>query len=76
MSKYKTKTCEVYDIHDLPDSLKSAWYTVKVALGTWDGVEDAEDESIFYYMDGEPLERGIIIADSFLVTNIDEDEDV
>jgi hypothetical protein len=25
-----------------------------VALGEWDGVEDAEDERIFYYLDGEP----------------------
>lgn len=25
-----------------------------VALGEWDGIEDAEDESIFYYLDGAP----------------------
>ena len=25
-----------------------------VALGEWDGIEDAEDERIFYYLDGKP----------------------
>lgn len=25
-----------------------------LALGSWDGEEDAEDEGIFFYLDGEP----------------------
>lgn len=25
-----------------------------VALGEWDGIEDAEDERIFYYLEGKP----------------------
>lgn len=25
-----------------------------LALGSWDGEEDAEDEGIFYYLDGAP----------------------
>lgn len=29
---------------------------MRVALGSWDEVEDAEDEDIFFYLDGqEPL---------------------
>jgi hypothetical protein len=73
--KYETKLCTVYDIHDHPDSLKSAWYYVTVALGSWDGVADSEDERIFFYMDGEPLEKGMIISESFLVTDIEGDEE-
>ena len=75
MSKYETKLCTVYDIHDHPDSLKSAWHYVTVALGSWDGVADSEDERIFFYMDGEPLEKGMIISESFLVTDIEGDEE-
>jgi hypothetical protein len=75
MSKYETKLCTVYDIHDYPDAMQCTWYHVRVALGSWDGEEDAEDERIFFYMDGEPLVRGMIISETFLVTSIEEDED-
>ena len=34
-----------------------------------DGYEDAKDRDIFYYMDGEPLNIGDVIADNFVVTN-------
>jgi hypothetical protein len=27
---------------------------MRVALGSWDGIEDAEDEDIFFYLDGAP----------------------
>ncbi len=46
---------------------------VRVALEEWDGVEDAEDEGIFYYMDGEPLTVGSVIAGNFVVVKIEED---
>lgn len=26
-----------------------------VACESWDGIEDAEDESIFFYLDGAPI---------------------
>lgn len=45
-------------------------YTVLVALGEWDGVEDEADRDIFYYMDGEPLGVGDRIAEDFIVTEI------
>jgi hypothetical protein len=73
MSKYRTKYCTVYDCADEPESLKKTSYHVKIALDSWDGTEDAEDESIFFYMDGEPLELGMIISEGFLVTHIDEE---
>ena len=39
-----------------------------VALGSWDEVEDAEDESIFYYLDGrEPLGE----HDEFVITEVE-----
>jgi hypothetical protein len=45
-------------------------YCVNVSLGSWDGIEDEKDRDIFYYMDGEPLRVGDVIANDFVVTNI------
>ena len=61
--KYKTVGCEGYWA-DEPDRI----FSVNIALGSWDGVEDAEDEGIFHYMDGEPLELGTNLADGFVIT--------
>ena len=48
---------------------KKPFQHMKVALGSWDEVEDAEDESIFFYLDGEePL--GFDGAD-FVITEIE-----
>jgi hypothetical protein len=66
MPKYKTVECEGY-WEDEPDNI----YSVIVALGEWDGIEDAEDEKIFFYADGEPLKVGAILADNFVVTEIE-----
>ena len=74
MSKYETKLCTVFDITDIPLSGKVNFYNVTIALGSWDEEEDEEDESIFYYMDGEPLEIGMILTDGFVVTRIEDDE--
>jgi hypothetical protein len=65
MSKYKTVWCEGYWSDD-PENIMD----VKIALGSWDEVEDLEDETIFFYMDDEPLTEGLIIGDDFTVTNI------
>jgi len=73
--KYETKYCRVFDITDVPLSGKIHFFDVKIALGSWDEQEDAEDESIFHYMDGEPLEIGMILTDGFVVTYIDGDEE-
>jgi hypothetical protein len=69
MPKYETKHCEGY-WEDEPNNI----YPVTVALGEWDEVEDYEDENIFFYMDGEPLVVGAIVADSFVITNIEENQ--
>lgn len=67
MLKYKTVWCEGY-WEDSPENV----YEVKIALGSWDEVEDAEDEGIFYYMDEEPLMAGITLADGFVITKAGE----
>ena len=74
--KYETKVVTGHWRDDVTRSLN-----VRVALGKWDGVEDHEDESIFYYMDGEPLTRGsvinsreyhdLVIMEDFIVTDIE-----
>ncbi len=44
--------------------------TVNVCIGSWDWIEDVNDQKIFYYTDGEPIEIGTIIAGDFVITNI------
>ncbi len=58
-----------------PLAKKSHFFDVEIALGSWDEQEDAEDEGIFFYMDGEPLEIGMILTDGFVVTYIDGEEE-
>jgi hypothetical protein len=70
MRKYETRDCEGY-WEDEPERIL---YPVRIALGDWDGVEDLEDEEIFFYMDGEPLKVGAVVADSFVITEIYEEE--
>jgi hypothetical protein len=48
-------------------------FTVKVALGEWDGIEDAEDDTVFHYMDNEPLTVGCTISEGFIVNSIIEE---
>jgi hypothetical protein len=64
--KYTTKTASGY-FEDEPANI----YNVTIALENWDGVEDLEDEGIFFYMDNEPLIVGAIVADSFVITEVD-----
>ena len=68
MPKYKTVWCEGY-WSDSPENIMD----VKIALGSWDEVEDLEDETIFFYMDDEPLEVGAVVGDSFVITQICEE---
>jgi hypothetical protein len=67
-TKYTIKTCSGYWV-DEPTRILSG---VRVALESWDEVEDHEDESVFYYMDNQPLQVGSMIAESFTVTEIEE----
>jgi len=34
---------------------KEPFFGMVVSTGTWDGLEDAKDERIFYYTDGAPI---------------------
>lgn len=66
--KYTVKTCSGYFV----DDTSRVFNGIRIALESWDGVEDSEDESIFYYMDNQPLKIGDTIAcDSFTVTHIE-----
>ena len=67
-SKYTIKTCSGYWV-DEPTRL---FHGVRIALEKWDGIEDHADESVFYYMDNQPLQVGAVIAESFTVTTIEE----
>jgi hypothetical protein len=66
MMKYDIVNCEGYWLDD-PDHILG----VSIALDSWDGLEDGIDESIFYYMDGEPLKVGSIISEGFLITEME-----
>ena len=64
--KYKTRFCEGYWA-DEPERI----FTVKIALGEWDGIEDEEDDSIFYYMNNEELNLGTNLSEGFVITEIE-----
>ena len=65
--KYEARECEGYWTDDSENI-----FGVKVALGEWDGVEDDEDQEIFYYMDGEPLKVGTVVSEGFYITRVEE----
>jgi hypothetical protein len=67
-NKYTIKICSGYWVDEPTIVFKG----VRVALESWDEVEDHEDESVFFYMDNEPLRVGSVIAESFTVTEIEE----
>jgi hypothetical protein len=67
MGKYKTVYCDGYWDWDKDKTI----YEVKIALDSWDEVEDEEDERIFYYMDGDPLRVGTVLTDGFVITNME-----
>ena len=67
--KYTTVDVEGY-FDDEPDNI----FSVVVALEAWDGVEDAEDEGIFFYMDGEPLKVCAVVAHNYVITEINGED--
>jgi hypothetical protein len=72
MTKYKTQYCQGFWLPDDPTARQVDFMQVKIALDSWDEEEDHEDQSIFFYMDGTPLEEGLIISDGFVITSIEE----
>jgi len=71
MPKYDTRNCRIFYLPENPMAKKVDFYDVVIALGSWDEVEDAEDDTIFYYMDDEPLEMGAILGDGFVIADIE-----
>ena len=68
--KYETMQCRGFYLPDEPTAKTVYFLNIVVAKGSWDGIEDAEDERIFYYMDGAELKVGDIISDGFVVVEI------
>ena len=62
MNKYTTLLVNGYWL----DS-KETFNDMMVALESWDGVEDEEDEHIFYYLDGKSV---LGEHDEFCITEI------
>jgi hypothetical protein len=65
--KYETVWCEGHYVNE-----PRYTYEVLIAKDEWDEAYDAEDERIFYYMDGEPLVVGADL-DGFVITKILEE---
>jgi len=62
MGKYSTVVVDGYWLDN-----KEKFCGMVVARGSWDGVEDAEDQGIFYYLDGAaPVGE----HEGFFITNI------
>lgn len=73
--KYQTYECTGFWLDEHQNKTKVDFMHVRVAKGEWDGEEDADDERIFYYMDGRELSVGDIISDGFVVIEIEENND-
>ena len=73
--KYQTYECTGFWLDEHQYKTKVNFMHVRVAKGEWDGEEDADDERIFYYMDGRELSVGDIISDGFVVIEIEENND-
>ena len=71
MAKYEVMNCRGFWLPVEPTDTKVYIVDVLIAKGDWDGVEDAEDERIFFYMDGAELQVGDIISEGFVVIEID-----
>jgi len=68
--KYQTMNCVGFWLPTDPTAKTVDFLDVQIAKGDWDEIEDADDERIFFYMDGQPLKVGDIISDGFVVTEI------
>lgn len=75
MGKYTVKNCKGFYLPESPTASRVDFFWVDIALDSWDEVEDYEDEAIFFYMDGQPLEVGSILDDGFVIVEIEGEED-
>lgn len=71
--KYDTIRAQGFWLPDTPlEQNRVHFMDVLIAKGDWDEIEDAEDERIFFYMDGTELNEGDIISDGFVISKIYE----
>ena len=70
MNKYDTYKCTGFWLPTDPTVRTVGFMDVLIAKGSWDEIEDADDERIFHYMDGYELQTGDIIGDGFVITEI------
>lgn len=71
--KYDTIHAQGFWLPDTPlEQNRVHFMDVLIAKGDWDEVEDADDERIFFYMDGAELNEGDIISDGFVISKIYE----
>jgi hypothetical protein len=72
ITKYDTWKVRGFWLPDNAQQTSVNFMDVLVAKDDWDGVEDADDERIFFYMDGKELHHGDIISDGFVVIEIED----
>ena len=68
--KYETMKCRGFWLPTDPTTKSVGFMDVLIARDSWDETEDADDEKIFYYMDGYELQVGDIISDGFVIVEI------
>ena len=68
--KYEAMKCRGLYLPTDPTARRVDILDVLIAKGSWDGIEDTDDERIFHYMDGEELNVGDVISDGFVVVEI------
>lgn len=70
--KYDTWKVRGFWLPTDPIARSVGFQDVLIAKDSWDEIEDADDERIFFYMDGAELQRGDIISDGFVVIEIED----
>lgn len=43
------------EVNGFWNDTKEPFYSMYVSAGSWDGLEDHDDEAIFFYCDGAPI---------------------
>ena len=68
--RYETMKCRGFWLPTDPTAKTVGFMDVLIARGSWDEVDDTDDEKIFHYMDGYDLQVGDIVSDGFVVIEI------
>jgi hypothetical protein len=68
--KYQTMKCRGFYLPTDPTISAVGFMNVLIAKGSWDEIEDSDDEKIFYYADNQELQVGDIVSDGFVLIEI------